>query len=88
MSRCSIAIHDQIEEADALNRAGECWCPCVNDDVPHARELVEAGKCAAASSVIRAALRRCNRGGTAGRIEAVPFEPVKFEPIVPWKAEE
>jgi hypothetical protein len=84
MPRCGRVV-EKIEEADALNRAGECWCTCVNDDVPNARRLVDEGKCAAANSVIEAALRRCNRGGVAGRIDAIEFRP---DPIPPITGEE
>jgi len=77
----------QIAEAEELWAAGKCWCDCVGEDIPRAKELLAAGKCGPASSVIRAGLRRCDRGGGAGappiltKIEPIPIEAMRIEPM-------
>lgn len=55
-------VQEKIERAEELDAAGQCWCPCVKDDIPKAKELLSKGKGGAANSVIMAALRRCHGG--------------------------
>ncbi len=81
MPRCSLKVVEKIEEAARLDAAGKCWCECLKRDVPRARELVSEGKCSAANNVIEAALRRCDRGGSADPFDAIEFVPEVFAPI-------
>lgn len=77
MKRCPKVLA-MIEEVEALDEAGRCWCECVKEDIPHARELVEAGKCLGASQVIRAARRRCT---APSEVQMSPIQPLDIRPL-------
>ncbi len=76
--RCP-GVRDMIAQVEELDAHGDCWCKCVKDDVPKAKELASRGFCMGAMKVIRAARARCTshaeklRAGTA----APDFKPIR-----------
>jgi len=49
----------KIKEVERRKKAGLCWCKCVEDDLPAAKEKLAQGNCGGANAVIQAALSRC-----------------------------
>jgi len=96
-ARCP-GVRTKIAEVEGLNAAGDCWCKCVEDDLPKAKDLAGKGFCFGAMKVIKAARARCE-AGSSGRggysVEQVddddpgsaivPYEvtPIEIEPIKP-----
>lgn len=75
-------VQEKIDEVERRHGEGLCWCPCVDDDLPKAKELASEKKCGAANSVIKAALARCFR--TRQEAEAENYEvktELKVKPI-------
>jgi len=76
--RCP-GVRDLIAEVEELDAHGDCWCQCVKDDVPKAKELAARGFCMGAMKVIRAARARCTSAQEklVSGAAAPEFKPVK-----------
>lgn len=84
-ARCP-GVRTKIAEVEELDAHGDCWCKCVADDVPKAKELASKGFCMGAMKVIKAARQRCSTKAERGEFEPPPpIKPVTIEPIKPMK---
>lgn len=77
--RCP-GVRDLIAEVEELDAKGDCWCQCVKDDVPKAKELASRGFCMGAMKVIRAARARCT--SAAEKLQSGQAAP-EFKPVKP-----
>jgi hypothetical protein len=78
-TRCP-GVLEKIAEVQALNDAGDCWCTCVNDDLPKARDLAMRGLCLGAMKVIKAARARCTSKAEKFSTGTMPG-PATLEPL-------
>lgn len=88
-TRCP-GVLERIAEVEELDAAGNCWCSCVKDDIPKAKELSLRGLCLGAMKVIKAARARCNSPEEKRQQDAAQgifpaIEPIAIEPIKPMK---
>lgn len=84
-ARCP-GVLDQIAEVEALDAAGDCWCQCVKDDIPKAKDLAARGLCLGAAKVIKAARARCT--STAEKLQSGIALPIDFKPVKPLSLSE